>query len=52
MLEMLTDLSLGKEATTDDMRENGDVLADKQEDGEYYVYQLSNAFLDLSLIHI
>ena len=28
------------------MRENGDLLADRQEDGEYYVYQLSNAFLD------
>ena len=52
MLEMLTDLSLGKEATTDDMRENGDVLADKQEDGEYYVYQLSNAFLDNTSFHL
>lgn len=52
MLEVLTDLSLGKETTTDDMRENGDVLADKQEDGEYYVYQLSNAFLDNTSFHL
>lgn len=46
LLEVLTDLSLGKNTNTDDMRENGDLLADRQEDGEYYVYQLSNAFLD------
>ena len=52
MLEVLTDLSLGKETTTDDMRENGDVLADRQEDGEYYVYQLSNAFLDNTSFHL
>ena len=41
LLEVLTDLSLGKNTNTDDMRENGDLLADRQEDGEYYVYHPS-----------
>lgn len=46
MLETLTDLSLGKETNTKEMREKGDMLAEEQTDGEYYVYLLSNAFLD------
>lgn len=46
MLETLTDLSLGREKNTDEMREKGDFLAEEQTDGEYYVYHLSNAFLD------
>lgn len=46
MLETLTDLSLGREKNTDEMREKGDLLAEEQTDGEYYVYHLSNAFLD------
>lgn len=52
LLEVLTDLSLGKNTNMDDMRENGDLLADRQEDGEYYVYQLSNAFLDNTSFHL
>lgn len=46
LLETLTDLSLGKETNTKEMREKGDMLAEEQTDGEFYVYQLSNAFLD------
>ena len=46
MLETLTDLSLGRETTTEDMRIKGDILAEEQVDAEYYVYQLSNSFLD------
>ena len=46
MLETLTDLSLGREKNTDEMREKGDLLAEEQTDGEFYVYHLSNAFLD------
>lgn len=46
MLETLTDLSLGKENNTKEMREKGDMLAEEQTDGEYFVYLLSNAFLD------
>jgi hypothetical protein len=46
MLEVLMDMSLGKEKDTGEMRERGDLLAEEQKDGEYYVYQLSNSFLD------
>ncbi len=46
MLEILTDMSLGGDATTHEMRIKGDALAEEQLDAEYYVYQLSNAFLD------
>ena len=46
MLETLTSMSLGRETDTGDMRIQGDALAEVQPDAEYYVYQLSNAFLD------
>ena len=46
MVEMLTSMSLGRETDTGDMRIQGDTLAEVQPDAEYYVYQLSNAFLD------
>lgn len=46
MLETLTDLSLGKETTTSEMRAKGDSLVEEQVDAQYYVYLLSNAFLD------
>lgn len=46
LLEVLMNMSLGKDTTTKEMRENGDALAEEQTDGEYYVYLLSNAFLD------
>lgn len=46
MVETLTDLSLGKETNTKEMSIKGDALADEQTDGEYYIYQLSIAFLD------
>lgn len=46
MVETLTELSLGKETTTHEMSIKGDALAEEQTDGEYYVYQLSLAFLD------
>lgn len=46
MLETLTAMSLGREPDTGDMRIKGDVLAEEHQDAEYYVYQLSNAFLD------
>ena len=38
--------SLGRETDTGDMRIQGETLAEVQPDAEYYVYQLSNAFLD------
>ncbi len=44
--EMLTSMKFGQDETTDDMRMNGDVLAAEQTDDGYYIYQLSNAFLD------
>ena len=46
MLETLTSMSLGRETDTDDMRIQGDTLAEVQPDEEYYVMQLANAFLD------
>ncbi len=46
MLEMMAALTAGKESDTKEMRENGDVLAQEHHDSEYYVYELSNAFLD------
>lgn len=46
MLEILTDMSLGRETNTREMRVKGEALADERHDAEYYVYALSNAFLD------
>lgn len=46
MLEILTDMSLGGDSTTREMRIKGEALAEEQPNAEYYVYQLSNAFLD------
>lgn len=45
ILSILSDLAIGKERNTQEMRLQGDSLAE-QEGGECYVYQLSNAFLD------
>lgn len=46
MLETLTDLSLGKESDTREMRIKGDALAEEESLPDSYVYHLSNAFLD------
>ena len=46
MLETLMSMSLGKEQDTGDMRIQGDVLAGNEPTSDYYMYQLSNAFLD------
>lgn len=46
MLEILSMMSLGQERDTTEMRINGEALANEQTNDEYYVYQLSNAFLD------
>ncbi len=46
MLETLMDMTLGRDKNTDEMREKGDLLAEEQKDAEYYVYELSNSFLD------
>lgn len=52
MLETLTELSLGREKTTSEMRIKGDALAEEQTDSEYYVYLLSNSFLDNTPFHL
>lgn len=52
MLETLTDMALCREQDTEDMRLQGEFLASEQEDGQYYVYQLSNAFLDNREFHM
>ena len=46
MLQMLMNMSVGRESNTDEMRSMGDILAEEHMDAEYYVYQLSNTFLD------
>lgn len=46
MLQTLNDLALGREQSTDDMRFQGELLAEEHVDGEYYMYHLSCAFLD------
>ncbi|MGN0157889.1 MAG: hypothetical protein ACI39W_01920 [Brotaphodocola sp.] len=45
MLETLTDMTLGKERDIDEMMIKGDALADEQKDEQFYIYQLSSAFL-------
>jgi len=52
MLETLTDMSLGRERDTEEMLIKGDALAEEQTDGEYYVYQLSIAFLEGKPFHL
>ena len=46
MLEILTELTLGKERDTGEMRMQGERLAEEKTGGGEYVFQLSNAFLD------
>lgn len=46
MLETLTEMSLGREKNTKEMSVKGDALAEEQNDGEYYVYQLSLSLLN------
>lgn len=46
MLETLNAMSLGREQNTNDMRIQGDTLAQECASGEHYIYQLSCAFLD------
>ena len=46
LLETLMDLSLGKEKNTEEMRSQGEILAEEQSTDEYYVYELAHAFLD------
>ena len=45
MMETLTDMTLGKERDIDEMMIKGDALADEQVDEQFYIYQLSSAFL-------
>ncbi len=52
MLETLTDMSLGRDTNTDEMRINGDILAKEQDIDGYYIFQLSNAFLDNRTFHL
>lgn len=46
MLETLNQMALGGETGLEGMRFTGDLLANAQEDAQYYVYMLANAFLD------
>lgn len=52
ILEILTDMSLGRDPNTREMRVKGEALAEEQPAEEYYVYQLSNAFLDNVPFHL
>ena len=46
MLGILTELALGRERNTEEMRRQGEELAMKHIDGDSCLYQMSNAFLD------
>ena len=46
MLGILTELALGRERNTEEMRRQGEELAMKHMDGDSCMYQMSNAFLD------
>ena len=46
MLGILTELALGRERNTEEMRRQGEELAMKHMDGDSWMYQMSNAFLD------
>ena len=46
MLETLSEMSVGKEKNTKEMRNKGEIIAEEQKNDEYYVYELSNSFLD------
>lgn len=46
MLEVLNEMSLGRESDTKEMRIKGDALEEETQTAEQYVYKLSNAFLD------
>ena len=46
ILEILSVMALGRDKTTEEMRDNGDSLVSEQTTDEYYVYLLSNAFLE------
>lgn len=46
MLETLTELALGHEPTTKEMRIKGDALEEETDAEDSYIYNLSNAFLD------
>ncbi|HIX58764.1 MAG TPA: hypothetical protein IAA45_03500 [Candidatus Blautia gallistercoris] len=52
LLGMLTTMSLDQETSTAEMRIQGDVLASRQNDEEYYIYQLSISFLDNQPFHL
>lgn len=52
MLETLMEMSLGKEKDTEEMRSKGDLFAEERKDDEYYVYELSNSFLDNRTFHL
>lgn len=46
MLGILTQLALGKERDTQEMRRQGEELAREHRNGEFYIYEMSNAFLE------
>ncbi len=46
MLQTLNDMALGRDQNTDDMRIQGEMLAEENIDGEYYMYHFSCALLD------
>ena len=46
ILQVLSDLAIGRERNTEEMRLQGEALAGQQKGGDFYVFQLSNAFLD------
>lgn len=46
LLQILNQMTLGREKNTNDMKENGIDMADRLEAGERFMYELSVAFLE------
>ncbi len=46
LLQTLNDMSIGKEQDTEDMRIQGDQLAEEETDGEAFIYRLASSFLE------
>ena len=52
ILGALADMTAGRDQDTQEMRSKGECFAEEQTNDEYYVYELSNAFLDNKPFHL
>lgn len=52
LLEALSEMSVGRKKNTQEMRSKGELFVEEKKDDEFYVYELSNAFLDNKPFHL